>query len=91
MRRAGCIAGNGCAADTASGYSRAAEEMEELLYGSGTDWYFTPCAFASTIVQKVELGPLNKTARSFSGEMIKEICIPIQVDRLGNIIAKNND
>ena len=63
----------------------------KMVSGSGTDWYFTPCSFASTIVQKVEFGPLNKTARSFSGEMIKEICIPIQVDRLGNIIAINND
>ena len=63
----------------------------KMVSGSGTDWYFTPCSFASTLVNKTEFGPLNKTARALSGEMIKEICVPIQVDRLGNIIAINND
>ena len=27
----------------------------------------------------------NKMQRAITGEMIKEVCIPIQVDRLGNI------
>ena len=31
----------------------------------------------------------SKNPRAITGEMIKEICIPIKVDRLGNIIALN--
>lgn len=38
------------------------------------------------IVNKMEFTTSNKMERSLTGEMIKEVCIPIQVDRLGNII-----
>ena len=31
----------------------------------------------------------SKTPRAITGEMIKETCIPIKVDRLGNIIELN--
>ena len=30
--------------------------------------------------------PQSKNQKSITGEMIKEICIPIKVDRLGHII-----
>ena len=36
-----------------------------------------------------ELGvgsPKSKNERALTGEMIKEVCIPIKVDRLGNIV-----
>lgn len=62
----------------------------KMVSGSGTDWYFNCVSLASTIVDKKEFGPLNKTARAITGEMIKEICVPIKVDRLGNIIEINN-
>lgn len=42
---------------------------------------------ASPIVNKKEFTTSNKMERALSGEMIKEVCIPIQVDRLG-IITK---
>jgi len=61
----------------------------KMVSGSGTDWYFNSVTFASSIVDKVEYGPLNKVARANSGEMIKETCVPIKVDRLGNIIEIN--
>lgn len=32
--------------------------------------------------------PKSKNERAITGEMIKEICIPIKVDRLGNIIGE---
>ncbi len=41
---------------------------------------------ASPIVNKMEYTTSNKMERAITGEMIKEVCIPIQVDRLGNII-----
>ena len=40
---------------------------------------------ASPIVNKMEFTTSNKMEKDISGEMIKEVCIPIQVDRLGNI------
>ena len=44
---------------------------------------------ATPIVNKVEYTTSNKMERAISGEMIKETCIPIKVDRLGNIIELN--
>lgn len=41
---------------------------------------------ASPIANKLEFTTSNKMEKSLSGEMIKEVCIPIQIDRLGNII-----
>ena len=53
---------------------------------SGTDCYFIANIIANPILNKVEFGLLNKVARTPIGEMIKETCIPIKVDRLGNIL-----
>lgn len=41
---------------------------------------------ASPIVNKLEYTSSNKMERAITGEMIKETCVPIKVDRLGNII-----
>lgn len=41
---------------------------------------------AAMIQDKFEYSPLNKMERAITGEMIKETCIPLKVDRLGNII-----
>mgnify|MGYP002623598940 CR=1 FL=1 len=44
---------------------------------------------ASPIVNKVEFTTSNKMERAITGEMIKETCVPIKVDRLGNIVEIN--
>jgi CRISPR-associated endonuclease Csn1 len=36
-------------------------------------------------VNKEEFSTLNKMERAIDGRMIKETCIKIQIDRLGNI------
>lgn len=46
--------------------------------------FFMPCSFASAIVNKVELGPLNKI-QSINGQTIQSVCIPFKVNRLGII------
>ena len=46
--------------------------------------HFILHAVASLIQDKVEFYSENKMQTSISGEMIKEICIPLSVDRLGN-------
>lgn len=47
--------------------------------------FFVPVYIASPIMQTVELGSNNKAQKSWTNEMIKEVCIPITIDRLGNI------
>ena len=44
---------------------------------------------AAPVVNKVEYTTSNKMERAITGEMIKETCIPIKVDRLGNITEIN--
>lgn len=48
--------------------------------------YFIPAFVAYPIVQTTELGSHNKDQTSWSNEMIKKICLPIEIDRLGNLI-----
>lgn len=50
---------------------------------------FIPASIASVITDGVEFTRHNKTSRSLDGRLIKKICIPIEVDRLGNIISNN--
>ena len=61
----------------------------KFVSSSEVDAYFIPVAVASPIINKVEYSQLNKVSRISAEEpLIKEICIPIKVDRLGNIIAQ---
>ena len=40
---------------------------------------------SALIADKIEFSTQNKMERAITGEMIKETCVPIKVDRLGNI------
>ena len=53
---------------------------------TGNEAHFIPVTIASPLLNTLELGSNNKSQRAWTGEMIKEICIPIKVDRLGNIL-----
>lgn len=53
---------------------------------TGNRLYGIPCSIASVIVDKMEYFSPNKVELTDSKESIKEICIPIKVDRLGNVI-----
>lgn len=57
----------------------------KMVSGSGYQCFFISEVVAKTVVDKVEYSPLNKAEKAITGEMIKETCIPIKVDRLGNI------
>ena len=61
----------------------------KLVSCTGNEGHFVPSIIASPILQTTELGSNNKAQKSWTGEMIKEICVPIKVDRLGNIIELN--
>lgn len=69
-----------------------------------TTIYFKPCSFAKAIASKeIDMrrkfikkenaekivGSFDDKTASFENKMIKEICVPIKVDRLGNIIELN--
>lgn len=51
--------------------------------------HFVPVHIASPLITTIELGSNNKSQRAWTGEMIKDTCIPIKVDRLGNVIELN--
>ena len=58
----------------------------KMVSSSKFQVYFVKVNVAASIQDKCEFSALNKMERALSGEMIKEICIPIKVDRLGHII-----
>ena len=62
------------------------DRIYKMVSSSGSQCFFINSRVSTCIVNKLEFSPLNKMERCISGEMIKEICIPIKVDRLGNII-----
>ncbi|MGN0036658.1 MAG: type II CRISPR RNA-guided endonuclease Cas9 [Bacteroidaceae bacterium] len=47
---------------------------------------FVHHAVSSIIQDKVEFSSQNKMERAITGEMIKETCLPLKVDRLGHIV-----
>ena len=61
-----------------------------MVSSSGNQCFFINETVAKAIVDKVEFSSLNKAERAITGEMIKETCIPLKVDRIGNIIELNN-
>lgn len=64
-------------------YSR--DRIYKLVSSNDANAYFVPAMVASPIIDKAEFTQLNKVPRTDTGELIRDICIPIKVDRLGNI------
>lgn len=58
----------------------------KMVSCTGNRLYLIPHMIASMIVDKVEYTKLNKVEFSDDKRSIKEICIPIKVDRLGNLM-----
>lgn len=58
----------------------------KIVSFTGNRLYGVPCNVANVIVDKLEYSSLNKVELTDAKESIKEICIPIRVDRLGHII-----
>lgn len=57
----------------------------KMVSCSNYQCFFIKASIANPIIDKYEFSSLNKMERAITNEMIKEICIPIKVDRLGNI------
>lgn len=65
------------------------KRLYKMVSCTGNQCFFVDEKVAKVIVDKVEFTSMNKAERAISGEMIKETCIPIKVDRIGNIIELN--
>lgn len=61
------------------------DRIYKMVSCTGSECHFIRQNIATPIVNKVEFSPLNKMGRSLSGEMIKDVCIKLNIDRLGNI------
>lgn len=61
----------------------------KIVSFTGNRLYAIPYAIAKSVVDKVEYTQLNKVEFTDHKESIKETCVPIKVDRLGNIIEIN--
>lgn len=61
------------------------ERIYKMVSCTGKECYFVPYSSAKPIYDKVEYFSLNKMGRALSGEMIKEICIPLSINRIGEI------
>jgi len=58
----------------------------KMVSSNKTGCFFIQSNVAKSVVDKSEFTTSNKMEKAITGEMIKDICIPIKVDRLGNII-----
>ena len=61
------------------------DRLYKMVSSSGNQCFFIKGNVANAIIDKNEFSALNKMERAITGEMIKEVCIPLKVDRLGNI------
>lgn len=68
-----------------------ADRIYKMVSCTGSECHFICQNVANPIVNKVEFSPLNKMGRSLSGEMVKDVCVKIKVDRLGNIFYETKE
>ena len=57
----------------------------KMVSSSGSQCFFIKQEVSTSIVNKMEFSSLNKMEKSINDVMIKEFCIKLKVDRLGNI------
>lgn len=59
----------------------------KMVSCTGNQSFFIPQNIAISIVNKMEFSSLNKMEKAITGEMIKDKCIKINIDRLGHITS----
>lgn len=62
------------------------KQIYKMVSSSGSQCFFIRQDIATVIVNKEEFSTMNKMEKSIEGIMIKESCIKLKVDRLGNIL-----
>lgn len=70
-------------------FTNLSKEQRERVYKTvsftGNQCFFVRQDVATSIVNKMEYSSLNKMEKGIDGIMIKESCIKLKIDRLGNI------
>lgn len=61
------------------------DRIYKMVSSSGNQCFFIQYGVSSMLWDKNEFSALNKMERAITGEMIKEICIPLNINRLGHI------
>ena len=62
------------------------ERIYKMVSSSGYQCFFVPNYISTPIVQTTELGSNNKSEKSWDSVQIKQKCIKLTIDRLGNLI-----
>jgi len=65
------------------------KRIYKMVSATGNQCFFIDEKVAKVIYDKNEFTSMNKAERAITGEMIKETCVPLKVDRLGNIVELN--
>lgn len=58
----------------------------KMVSCTGKECHFIPHSISVAILKTVELGSNNKSERAWDGQMIKKICLKLNIDRLGYVI-----
>lgn len=61
------------------------QNIYKVVSFSGNQIFFVCDEIATSIINKAEFSTLNKMERSIDGTMIKDVCIKLKIDSLGNI------
>lgn len=61
------------------------DRIYKMVKASKKRCYFIPASIATPIIDNYELGDNNLAERSWTDEKIQEICLPLRVDRTGQL------
>ena len=66
-------------------YTLKTGSIYKMVSCTAGECHFVPNQIATPLLKNTELGSNNKSERTWNGQMIKQICFKLKVDRLGNI------
>lgn len=66
------------------------DRIYKMVSSSGYQCFFIRHDISNPIVNKLEFSALNKMEKSLNGIMIKENCIKVRIDKIGNVSIVNN-
>jgi CRISPR-associated endonuclease Csn1 len=66
-----------------------AKRIYKMVSSSGKQVFFVHHTIANPIVNSLEFTTLNKMERAINGEMIKEVCVKLTINRLGQVTLAN--
>ena len=62
------------------------KRIYKMVSSGSYQCFFVPQYVATPIENIKELGPNNKSERTWDGIQIKKVCLKLETDRLGNIV-----